>query len=204
MKSRITGVILVLLVAAAALFSVGCSKASESYQKGILTENGFESKYLDLRFTAYEGCTMPDEEYMLQLADFGMEAVYSDVDKKTIDYAKANTFYEMMVVGPSQVANIMVMVEKVPITITKVSQYIDILKSGMDDVEELDYLFEDTTSSADLAGKSYTKLSATISGVMKQDFYVRKEGVRMISFVVTYTDDLKQEADELLAQFQKY
>ena len=173
-----------------------------SYERGILTETGYESQYLDIKFTVPEGFVMATEEDILGMMQVGVEIM--DLDKDTIDYSSLTTVYEMMVSSASGSPNVALLTEKLMSNVT-VEQYLDIVKSQLADVP-MNYEFGDVTS-VEIAGESYQQIvaSAEIKGTaFLQKYIVRKFDDRMVCFVVTNTSETEKELDTLMKAFTKY
>lgn len=204
--------IIILLCSLCVSMLTGCGKENKddqsdngkkTYQKGTLTTTDFQSEYLGLKFTAPEGYIMATEEDIDSLIQFSAETIYTDASQATIDYAMANTVYEMMVSAPIGVPNTVVTVEKLSLSNMTEEQYIEELKLEILKAEGVDYSFG-TISSVKIAGQSYSNLTATFqSGGVEgfQDYYIRKIDNRMVGIIITYTEDTRTDMETLLAAF---
>jgi len=188
----------VMAVCFAFLPLTNCSKGSD-YKRGKLTENGFESKYLDIKFTLPEGFVMATEEDMLQMMGIGADV--AGVDKKIIELT---TVYEMMASAITGQPNVIVMVEKPLLSNITVEQYLDALKTNLLSVTALDYEFDDQITSVEIAGNEYKQFSAALPSMnIIQNYFCRKQGGRIIAFINTYSLDTKQDLDILMGGFSK-
>jgi hypothetical protein len=189
---------MVIVVCISFLPLINCSKTSD-YERGILTETSFESKYLDIRFILPEEFVMATEEDMLQM--MGIGADITGVNKEIV---KLTTVYEMMASSVIGYPNVIIMVEKPLLSNITTEQYFDALKNGLLKVTTLDYKVDDQITSVDLAGYNYKQLSASLpSSNIIQNYIFRKQGNRMIGFITTYSSDTKQELEILMNGFSK-
>lgn len=178
-------------------------QSSDAYQKGTVTETSYSSDYANISFTAPEGYIMATAEELDEAVEFSSEVMYADVDKKILDYAKANVVYEMMVSDPSGAPNVSVMIEKLALRNMTEKQYLDNVKPQL--MEIMEYTFADYTT-AEIAGETYTLLTATaeMEGVeLIQDIYIRKKDDRIIGIIVSYLASIQEATDALLAEFKK-
>lgn len=180
------------------------------YEKGVLTETGFESEYLNLRFTAPDGFIMATEEELNEMMDLGADigAEIMDVDKKVWEYAQTRIVYEMMVSSSSGSPNLILTSEKLPLSNMTVDQYFDLLKTQLDamDIDVIEYEFGDITS-IEIAGQSYQKLDmkAKMDGLeMVQSYIVRKDNDRVVVVVTTSMGGDEEALDTLIAAFSEY
>jgi hypothetical protein len=189
---------MVIVVCFAFLPLINCSKASD-YERGLLTETSFESKYLDIRFNLPEGFVMATEEDMLQMMGIGTDI--AGVNKKIV---KLTTVYEMMASAAIGYPNVIVMVEKLLLSNITTEQYFDALKTGLLKVNTMNYEVDDQITSVEIAGYNYKQLSASLpSSNIFQNYIFRKQGSRMIGFINTYSLDTKQELETLMNGFSK-
>ncbi|MCL2254146.1 MAG: hypothetical protein FWC09_06845 [Lachnospiraceae bacterium] len=179
---------------------IGCSSDDNKYEKGILSENSFESKFLDLRFTLPEGYIMATEADIKEM----IAADNENVAQGKIDYALLSTVYEMMASHVTNNPNVIVMSEKLTFSNMTIEQYFEasakqLTEMGVTSVSAI----QDTT----LAGNTFQKMTAVIEAYgmsMYQDYVLRKQGNRVIGFVFTYTSDTKSEVEALADAFTKY
>ena len=189
---------MVIVACVAFLSLIGCGKTSD-YERGTLTENSFESKYLDIKYTLPSGFMMATEEDMLEMMGLGAEI--TGVNEKII---KLTTVYEMMASTVIGYPNVIVMVEKSLLSNITTEKYFDALKTGLLNVDTMDYEFDDQITSVEIAGYNYKKMSASLPSLnIFQDYIFRKQGNRMIGFITTYSLDTKQELEILMDGFSK-
>ena len=176
-----------------------------AYEKGVLTENTFESAYIGVRYTASGDYVMATEAETLTLMGIGAET--AGIDSKTLDYALLTTVYEMMVSTPSGIPNLSVMVEKLPMQNITVEQYLGILKEQLSSVSSMKYDLSGEIDSVSIAGQTYSRFIAHVemSGIEMQQYYIfRKTDDRIIGFIGTCTPDTTDALDALLNSFEAY
>lgn len=212
---------LALLAGCGAKESVGAESKAESkteskseskaepkkeYAKGILTDSSFESEFIGLKFALPEGMIMATQEDMDSMVDFGGEIIYKDKASEVLDYAKANSVYEMMAVSADQKVNVMVVIEKLPLSNMTVDQYITSLKTQLEGTG-LGYVISDETTTYTVGGQDFTALSTEVESAevkMTQVYAVRKEGNRIIAFIFTTAEGNTQQHEQLVAAFTPY
>jgi len=171
------------------------------YERGILTDTGYESRYLGLRFTAPAGYIMVTDEELMALMGLGAE--YLDIDQKTLDYALLTTVYEMMVTAPSGSPNVNLLVEKLPFRNITVEQYFDAVKPQL---VEFGYEVFDLPS-VEIAGQTYQQLGSSLDmfgTTLLQRYMTRKIDDRMVSFIASATPDKEEALSALMGAFKKY
>jgi hypothetical protein len=154
-------------------------KAPE-YQKGTLTDTGFESPWMNLKFTTPENFIMSTEEDLQNLAAEDSTEVNADV------YS-----YEMVSADATTGSNVMILIENLTLSNTTIPQYIENFKQQLL-VEVPEFTFNSDLSTETLAGNEYTKLEgqATISGIeCKQYDLFRKIGNKMIVIAISVLQD---------------
>ncbi|MCL2411607.1 MAG: hypothetical protein FWC97_08195 [Treponema sp.] len=187
-----------IVVCIAFLTLVNCGRAS-GYERGILTETGFESKYLDIRFTLPEGFIMATEEDMRLMMGIG-----ADITGANTNFVNMTTVYEMMASAPVGLPNVILMVERLILSNITTEQYFDILKNNLSDIDTIDYEFGDQITSVEIAGQIYKQLSASIPGWdVFQNYTFRRQGNRMVGFITTYSLDTKEELEILMNGFSR-
>jgi hypothetical protein len=186
------------------------AKLYGDYKKGSSTRTGFESKYLNLKFSAPEGYIMASASDLEGLVEFSGDILYTDQEKKTIDFAKARIVYEMIVASPNGTPTITVAVEKLPMGHMTAEQYLDeftaALKSQFEKKKITEHTISDEKTSVEFAKQSFLQISATVKDKgeeVKQDFLVRKYDDRMLVITVSYTVNTKNNMDTLLNRFSE-
>lgn len=200
--------LLVLMLVAITMVS-GCKKESGKlvYSKGIITDNTFESEYLNLKFTSPEGYTMFTEDVLNQYVQFASEIIYKDKDQKVIDYTKAVTVYEMMCAEATMNSpNVSIFLENLLGRETSVDDYVETAKQQLLDLG-IEYTFGEVKKDVELAGEKYTVLDCVgnyAEQELLQQLYIRKVGDRMMLLTLTYSEDTIEGKDALLAGFTEF
>jgi len=180
--------------------------AGGDYKRGVLSEAGYESDYLNIRFRPPAGFIMATEAEMFELMDLGAEIM--DVDRELLDFAQLSTVYEMMATTPFGSPNVILIAEKLMLSSITEEQYYDALVSQLSSMPAIgmEYTFGDRPESVTIAGESYLKMAARLEAygqVMHQDYIFRKLDDRMICFIVTYTEDTVREMETLMSGFSR-
>ena len=179
-------------------------KDEQQYEKGIMTETGFESEFVGVKFAIPEGFVMATEEEISKFMDIGADAL--GVDGKIVDYAKLSTVYEMVASAPPGKPNVSVIVEKLSLSNMTEEQYMTAAKTQMLALTNADYELVDE-SEEEIAGQTYKKLifNVDLAGMkLMQNYLARKVNDRMVVFTVTYTAETKDEIETLMKSFTKY
>jgi len=181
--------------------SPSASAGNVEYQKGILTDKNWESRFLDLRFTMPSGYVMATESEVR-----GMMEIAADV--VNIDYSKLSTVYEMMATSfPSGHPNVIVMVEKLSLSNMTIEQYVAALKIQLSSITTMTYSFSSDLTDVTIAGHVYKQFSAECQAngmTILQNIILRKIDNRVAGLIVSYTESTKSEMEILMKGFSKY
>ncbi|MCL2634683.1 MAG: hypothetical protein FWD34_09255 [Oscillospiraceae bacterium] len=178
--------IAVSVVICVVLALTGCG--DDNYQQGTKTSKGFESEFINIKFTLPDGYEM--------IPDKNLEDLMDDV-----------TVYEMGAENPDNYNSVYLVVEKLSMITGLLSeeQYLEVLKTNLEQETAMKYTIKSDTTNVTIAGESYVKMSSTanVQGIeIRQDYIVKKIGRKMVCFIVTYSDDTKSDMDELLKCFK--
>lgn len=174
-------------------------RLEDTYVKGTITESGFESEWMNLRFTAQPGVIMRSQkeldEYMRE--DEGL------ADGAAINYSEITSVGEMVAYYMSG-TNVIVSVERLPVlhTTTTDQEYLFILVENLETMGETEV--GESFYTVDIGGEAYTGLSIARNvdrTVYIQEIFVRKQENRMIVIGVTYKESNIEEAENLLQAF---
>jgi len=185
------------------LFSL--TACSDNYEKGTLTNTTFESEYLDLKFTLPEGYVLATEAEMKERSAQG--AQLAQFDSNAYDDAMENTVHEMQTASATGNPNIIILVEKTSIGISNVDAYIVNLKQQLANIKEIKYEIEAAIEEITFVGKSYKKVAANAEFdevKLNQEYYIRKQDNRIVSIIISFTSDTKEQKDQLLSAFSSY
>ncbi len=172
------------------------------YERGTVSDVGFESEWLNIRFTATENDVMATQEEIDSLMDSGSEVIEENTGVDTSS-AQQTSVTEMMVSRTLGVPSIQLLVEDISGYDLSEEQYLDTVKAQLEAVG-MGYTFPESYGTRSIAGQDHTvlKAEATYNGVdMVQEYAVRRQGDRMIAFVMTCTPDTQEDADALFGQF---
>ncbi len=175
------------------------------YERGIVSETGYESEWMGLRFTAPEGFIMATEDELLSLMGMSKEMLSEDFNSLQLKYAEMSSIYEFMCVAPDQSANINVASEKLMLSNITEEQYVEVLKTQLANLAAMDITIDDKAETATLGGIDFTKLTSKVQyegNSMYQEYYLRKHNGKMIVMAVTYTDEAAK--DKIMNGFGAY
>ena len=188
-------------------------KPATSYQKGSLSDTGFESEYLDLRFTLPDGFVMATEEELQALLeqDFEQKALIAQSTLPTGRLRAArgsnNTdfVYEMKVTAANWGVTVTVCTEIRVYETTE--QYFAGTKQLLQRLSDYNYTTDDEITTVEIAGYSYEKMtfSTVVHGyriIQKQ--LVRTLDNRVVVFTITSMSGTDDELDTLMAGFSQF
>ncbi len=207
MNKRIGVVVLAILT----LLSVTACGGSAKYSKGTLTDTGFESEWMGIRFNAPEGYVVATQEELDSFISAGqdyVEAAYEENGKKVIDYTELTTVYELMTYLPDDNGagdpNLSLAAEKTTLSTDK---YMEAVQSQMETLFSGVPITWTDAESAKVGSLDCDKYTATMDyGVakMNQSYYIAKKDNRVIYFIVSYTPGHEEDVDTLMGAFEPY
>lgn len=175
----------------------------KEYAPGEFTDTGYDSEFLGFRYTTPEGFTLSTREELDSMMNVAMDAVGDDMNAIQKKYAELTVIYEMMVMNETGSANANITLEK---TSASVDKYVESFKSQASELSGMNITIEGDAEEVEVAGATYTKLTGSVdaSGVtVKQEYYFRQVGDRMMTMTVTNMgDDAGVEA--LMGGFAAY
>ena len=177
---------------------------TEGFVKGVMTEDGWESEWLGIRYTTPAGITMTSEEDLNEMMGLGQELLSEDFNDLQLKYAELNTVYEMMCISEDQVTNAMVTIEKLPIQMD-IDTYIEAFKKTLSQVTTMTYSVVSTDEIITIGDREFTRVEciADYSGVqICQDYCLAIVDDRAVSVTVTYVDE--DAAENVLSGFTAY
>lgn len=184
------------------------SMFSSTYEKGTMTDTGFESEWLNLRFVAPEGVAMATQEELDVLMDAGADVVFGDNAETVLAYAETRLVYEMLAKHSSG-ANVAIEVELIPVLNQNMTeeQYLQILEETTEKAN-FSYVFDDEVYTCTFVGEEYVARNAVITYdsdyMVYQKMMVRKQENRMILIALTYAENGEEAGEYLLSQFDSY
>lgn len=176
----------------------------KEYAPGKVTDTGYESEFLGLRFTTPEGFTLTAGEELNSLMGEAADAIDDQMNEAQKKAAELAVVYEMMVMNETG-ANATIALEK---TSASVDEYVKSFKSQASElaIQGMSLKIEGDAEEVELAGAAYTKLAGCVEAEnmnIKQDYYFRKVGDRMMYItVINVNDDAGVEA--LMGGFEAY
>ncbi len=185
-------------------------EVKDTYAKGVMTDLGYESEWLNLRFTTPAGVTMVTQEELDGLMKQSADMLYGDNAEERLNYAKLTLVFEMMAKHEAG-SNVLIQVEQLSALAQALTeeQYLAVVLNDMKNNASLhEVVAGDTTYSVDLGGETYVGINtATDYGtgaIIYQEYLVRRKENRMISVIVTYTEESVGNAQDLLRVIGSY
>ena len=183
----------------------------DSYVKGTITENGFESEWMGLRFTKPATAIMATQEQMDAVMLQGLQAMYGEQAAEMFDYATMSSVNEMQAAWLAGYPVVQVVVEKMPMAGFTEEVYLSAVVENLNATSEISgyvYTFDEELYSVELAGQEYiglaTSVDAGVGVTIYQDYLVREKDGRMILIAFTYIDAMESYVEEALAAFSAY
>jgi len=174
------------------------------FTKGILTDEGWESEWLGMRFVPEDTMNMSTEEEINDLMGISMDMLSEDFNELQIQYAELNTVYEMMCTADDNASNVNMTLEKLPMKID-VDTYVELFLAQVSEVSVMAMNVVNEGEDVTVAGRDFKKLQCEVSyeGVtLYQDYYMAIIEDRVQIIVVSYLDEA--EAESLMSCFQVY
>ena len=178
-------------------------EADSSYVKGITTDNGWESEYWNLRFTAPEGVFMLSDEGMEALMGIGEDIISENYSEKQREYLEMTSLYEMLGTNAEGDANVAVTVEKLMVRGMDTEDYKKAALLHLRMMQEPVYEILDDSGTAEIAGETFAVVNTRVDsgGEYYQDYYFRVSGDRALIITITYAEATSEQAAALLGGF---
>ena len=103
-------------------------ESASDFVKGKVTNTGWESEWLGMRYVMADGMVMSTEEELNAMMGISQEMLSEEFSELQLKYAELNTVYEMMCTAADQASNVNVTLEKLPIKID-IDTYVDLIKT---------------------------------------------------------------------------
>ncbi len=185
--------------------------SEDTYQKGVMTQNSFDSEWLDISFRLPENMTMATQEEMDELMRNAAGLVYGEHAMEVYDYTKLQNVYEMQAMGETYgLPGIQIMVEKPGVRGISETEYADVLRRNLTqyNIPGTKYYVYDDLYSAEIAGRQYVMLRTEVvyenGAVMYQDYCIRKKEERIICIIVSYIHGMEDELNKLENALRPY
>lgn len=178
-------------------------EADSSYVKGVTTDNGWESEYWNLRFTAPEGVFMLSDEGMEALMGIGEDIISENYSEKQREYLEMTSLYEMLGTNAEGDANVAVTVEKLMVRGMDTEDYKKAALLHLRMIQEPVYEILDDSGTAEIAGETFAVVNTRVDsgGEYYQDYYFRVSGDRALIITITYAEATSEQAAALLGGF---
>ncbi len=181
--------------------------AEDNFVKGIVTDTGWESEFLGMRYTLLEGMYMATEEALNEMMGLGVEVLSGDFSEQQLKYAQMRTVYEMMSTDATGANNVVLTIEKLPLKNMETEVYVQSLKTQLGKVTTIPYTITGDDETVSIAGKDFIKVNTQIGSgddAKKQDYYASVHEGRAICIIVTYSDETSEVAESILNAFTEY
>ena len=185
-------------------------ETADTYEKGVVTETGFESKWMNLRFNTPDGASMVSQADLDAIMLQGAEWMYGEDAQAQLDYAALTTVTEMMAQNADG-SNVLVQVEKLPLLYLLMTEeeYISAIVANLENSNAgIDVTTDENVYYLTIGGESYVGISTMADYgdgmLVYQDYIVRKKDGRMISIVFSYTGDSYDNVALLVDGFSGY
>ncbi len=179
-----------------------------AFSKGTVYEDGWESEWAGMRFTAPEGMKMTTEEELDALMGVSADLLSEDLGEAELKYAELTSVKEMMCVDEGTNANVIVSVDLLPGKITE-ELFAQALEETLSNISAMEYESTGSNEWVEIAGLNFLKSGYYVEAVGKKmymDYYMRSTGLgyRAVSIVVTYGEGCEEQVRAMLEGFQSY
>ena len=170
---------------------IGCTSTKTEVSRGVIEGDVYKSEFIGIEFTKPESWVYSTDEEIAAALDMGADMLVEDKFKDSIK--EADFLYDMMVKEVTTGTNINVGIENLSKTFsTNITekQYLDALKSQLEEVTSMDVSFPDEYETAKLGDVEFTKAvcETKVQNItMTQVYYTRKVGGYMTYVIVTIT-----------------
>ncbi len=184
---------------------------TDSYAKGLITENGFESEWMGLRFTKPATVLMATQEEMDAVMLQGLQLLYGEQAAEMFDYTTMTTVNEMQAVWLAGNPIVQIAVEKMPTAGWTAEAYLSAIVANLNATSQTSgmvYTIDENLYGLELAGQQYVCLSTSVDvgngSVIYQEYLVREKEGRMILIAFSYTDGMESYLEEAMMAFSEY
>lgn len=181
-------------------------EAASEFSKGIVSESGWESQWLNMRFTAPDGTRMASEEELDELMGISEELLAEDLNDVQIKYAELTSLREMMCYDERTKSNVIVSVDRLPLKMSE-EIYAEQLEQSLLAVSAMTYEKAGENEKVEIAGISYLRSGyqvETMGQHLHMDYYIRMIEDRVVSIVLTYRENGEELASSMVSCFEAY
>jgi len=185
--------------------------AADTYVKGIITETGFESEWMGLRFTKPATVIMATQEEMDAVMMQGLQVMYGDQAAAVLDYATLTTVNEMQATWLAGTPIVQIVVEKMPTEGWTEMAYLSAVAENLNVTSQttgMVYTIDENIYSLVIADQEYYGLATAVDigagALIYQDYLVREKDGRMILIAFSYVEAMESYVQEALDAFSKY
>lgn len=179
---------------------------SSEFKKGTVSESGWESQWLGMRFTAPEGTRMTSEEILDELMGISEELLAEDLSDAQIEYAELTSVREMMCYDERTKTNVIVSVDRLPLEMSE-EAYAQQLALSLSAVSAMKYERAGEDEQVEIAGAVYLRFGyrvETAGQSLHTDYYIRMIDDRVVSVITSYGEDGEELAFTMLNSFETY
>jgi len=162
---------------------------TDTYVKGTITENGYESEWIGLRFTKPATVFMATQEEMDAVMLQGLQMMYGEQAAELFDYATMTSVNEMQATWLAGTPVVQIVVEKMPEGEWTEADYLSAVVTNLNATSQtsgLVYTIDENLYSLELAGQEYIGLATAVdtgAGLGADNVSCQIEGLGRISDV---------------------
>ena len=183
----------------------------DSYVKGTITENGFESEWMGLRFTKPATVIMATQEEMDAVMLQGLQMMYGEQAAEMFDYATMSSVNEMQATWLAGSPVVQIAVEKMPTAGWTEIEYLSAVAANLNATSQTSgvlYTIDENIYSIEIAGQEYFGLATSVDigadAPIYQDYLVREKDGRMILIAFSYVEAMESYLQEAFDAFSAY
>jgi len=183
----------------------------DSYVKGAITETGFESEWMGLRFTKPATVVMATQEEMDAVMLQGLQMMYGEQAAEMFDYATMTSVNEMQATWLAGSPVVQIAVEKMPTAGWTEIEYLSAVAANLNATSQTSgvlYTIDENIYSMEIAGQEYFGLATAVDigagAPIYQDYLVREKDGRMIMIAFSYVEAMESYLQEAFDAFSAY
>lgn len=174
-----------------------------AYVKGTVTDNVYESSWLNMKITLPEDLLFLTEEEIQEVADTGEENM-NEEGQAAVAEMEDTSVYELIARNTTQDFTATLLTEDSPMANITANQYLQAVKSELQSftTDEMEYTFSDEIATVSIGGQDYQQMATSVTYMdvnMHQDYCTRKQDNKLITWILVYTDDSAATKDAFFA-----